>query len=66
MDHAARACDLTDWIDWHPLAALAAACAETDQFEKAIRIAEQAIDYAPKAEKSLRLERLELYKSHKK
>ncbi len=44
LELARRACELTSWSDVAALNALAAACAETGQFEEAVRWAEKALE----------------------
>jgi serine/threonine-protein kinase len=34
---ASRACELTEWTQWEPIFALAAACAESGDFEAALK-----------------------------
>ncbi|NQV34749.1 MAG: hypothetical protein HQ515_18790, partial [Phycisphaeraceae bacterium] len=44
---ANRACELTDWQDYHCLSILAAACAETGQFSQAVKWQERALNRLP-------------------
>ncbi len=64
---AQKACELTKWRDWQKLDALAAAAAETGDFNKAIDYQKRALamnEGTPKARQEMK-ERLSLYEQHK-
>ena len=68
VEAATKACELSNWNDWICVATLAAAYAETGDFDKAIEWQNRAIklDVRPEhKDKVNALERLELYKAHK-
>jgi tetratricopeptide (TPR) repeat protein len=66
IEAARKACDLTDWKQSYMLDALAAACAETGDFDAAIKWQAKAIDLETGTEeKAGYLARLNLYQSRK-
>lgn len=65
MELALKAGELCDWIDSEALAALAAAYAETGDFEKAVATQQEALDASFENEKAAYQQRLELYQSGK-
>ncbi len=65
IELALKACDLCGGIDSEALAALAAAYAETGDFEKAVATQREALDAAFQNEKAAYQQRLELYQSGK-
>ncbi|HVX61940.1 MAG TPA: DUF4384 domain-containing protein [Pirellulales bacterium] len=65
IELALKAGDLCDWIDSEALAALAAAYAETGDFEKAVETQREALDAAFQNEKEAYQRRLELYQDGK-
>ena len=60
---ATVACELTEWKMDLPIATLAAAYAESGNFQEAIRRQQQAIDLVGDIDKTIYEQRLELYKS---
>lgn len=62
---ATRACELTHWKDAEILATLAAAYAESGQFEAAIQTQLKAVRLAPRDERVAYLERVGLYRQQK-
>jgi len=58
-------CELTDWNDADYLDTLAAAYAESGQFDKAVESQEKAIELAPDDEKADFETRLKLYQEGK-
>ena len=68
VESATRACELSDWKDTNDLDTLAAAYAETGDFDAAVKWQERALDLLPKDAEESRKDygaRLELYKAHK-
>ena len=63
LDHAGKACDLTEWKDAVVLDTLAAACAECGQYAEAVRWAEKALALAAPHLQPLIRGRLGLYRS---
>lgn len=63
IESALRACELTNWQDWNILDTLAAAYAETGDFESAVCWVTKALELAPETEKAVEQNRLELYQS---
>ena len=62
IDHATRACELTDWKSWSKLDTLAAAYAEAGKFDKAVEFQRKAVEMATNdKEKNDMRERLTLY-----
>lgn len=62
---ATKACELTDWTDPEALDTLAAAHAESGDFEKGVEFSQKAIDLADDDSKPDLQSRLDLYKNHK-
>jgi tetratricopeptide (TPR) repeat protein len=62
VEHARRACELTDGKKAHCLDALAAAHAESGHFDEAVRWAERAVELARDSEKPAYQGRLESYR----
>ena len=64
---ATRACELTQWKVAHPMAALAAAYAESGDFKSAVKWQQKAIELAPENDPASRTYRsaLERYRSKK-
>jgi Flp pilus assembly protein TadD len=63
---AKKACELSQWDEWMPIASLAAAYAELGNFEEAVRWHNQAIKKSQPAKEHDQLnnmKRLELYKA---
>ena len=65
VELATKACEMTAWKNWKYIDTLAAACAETGDFVKAIQWEQKAIELAPAMEKKEATERLELYRANK-
>jgi tetratricopeptide (TPR) repeat protein len=65
LEHATKACELTNWNDSLCLSALAATNAESGDFENAVKWAEKSVEIAPNSEIHDAAERLELYRSNK-
>lgn len=65
MELATKACELTGWKDQDALDTLAAACAETGNFDDAIKWQTKAHELSPAAQKADRQSRLDLYKQKK-
>lgn len=63
VDFAKRACDASEWNDWIMISGLAATCAESGDFESAVRFAEMAMTMAPPEERMERTQRLEQYRA---
>ncbi|MDA1232410.1 MAG: tetratricopeptide repeat protein [Planctomycetota bacterium] len=64
ITHATTACEITAWKDPNYIDTLAAAHAETGNFDDAIKRQKQAIELAPESEKDSYRPALELYKRH--
>jgi tetratricopeptide (TPR) repeat protein len=62
VEHATKACKLTNWKDWNYLDTLAAAYAEAGDFDEAVKYGKQSLDFAPDNEKEELRKRLKLYK----
>jgi len=62
---ARRACEITSYKDPDSLSALAAAYAESDDFDKAIKYQEKALELVDDKTKKEYEQRLEAYKAHK-
>lgn len=62
---ATKTCELTGWKNPHYLATLAAACAESGDFEKAVKWEERAIELSPERSKAKFRAPLELYHAKK-
>lgn len=65
LQKARRVCELTKWKDADFLDTLAAACAETGDFEQAVRYQSAAISEAPAPERGQMQKRLALYRERK-
>jgi len=69
IENATKACELTNWNNYHYIATLAVACAEAGDFEQAIKWQQEAIDLLPKEQYSRYLlefeARLKLYSAGK-
>ena len=66
VEHAERACELTNWKDPYKLGTLAAANAEVGEFQKAVEYQNKALEIAGEGyDKEAAQERLELYKAGK-
>ena len=65
LDHAKRACELSQWSYSGALDTLAAAYAELGRFEDAIKWQTTSIGYAPEQDKADLRARLEMYKMKK-
>lgn len=62
VEHATKACELTEWQKAFCLDALAAACAEAGRFDEAVRHAEQAAASGSDSERPAFFTRLEAYR----
>lgn len=64
---ATKACDLTRWKEWSWIDTLAAACAEADDFKRAIKFEEKALrtGHPTESERKEMQERLSLYQQSK-
>ena len=65
IEHATRACQLSEWKDAAMLDTLAAAYAESGQFDQAVRWIGRALELAPKPFQSAFRSRSELYQRGK-
>jgi tetratricopeptide (TPR) repeat protein len=66
VGNATRACELSQWVNPNCLGTLAAAYAETGEFEQAIKWQEKALEVStPDYDKTAAQSRLELYKAGK-
>ena len=66
IEHATRACELTQWREMICLNTLAAAYAEVGKFDKAVEFENKALEMATKdADKKRYHDRLRLYQSGK-
>ena len=65
VDDATRACELVDWKGGGPLDSLAAAYAETGDFDAAIKWEMKALEIVGTEDKAGCQARLDLYKAHK-
>ncbi len=65
VDHATRACELTQWKAPQFLSVLAAVYAESGDFKKAVVWQEKAIDLLPEGERAGAREKLDQYRSGK-
>jgi S1-C subfamily serine protease/tetratricopeptide (TPR) repeat protein len=63
VKHALKACELTAWKSSKCVGALAAAHAESDDFDKAIEWGRKALALAPLATRPVHAERLKLYEA---
>jgi tetratricopeptide (TPR) repeat protein len=65
VEYAKKACELTRWKDWNLISTLAAAYAESGDFDNAVKTESKANELAPANEKAALTKRLDLYKSKK-
>ena len=67
VELARKACELSNWNDYHILDTLAAACAEAGKFDEAAKWAKKALadPKATTAERKFTQRRLELYEERK-
>jgi len=67
VEHATRACELSEWKQPGPITTLAAAYAEAGDFDKAVAYQKQALSFPEldKSERSAAQAQLELYSQHK-
>jgi tetratricopeptide (TPR) repeat protein len=67
IKNAQKACELSQWKTWGYIDTLAAAYAETGDFDRAVKYQEQALKMAPEQNEQLQeaKQRLELYKQRK-
>ena len=65
VEHATRACELTQWKESRSLRMLAVAHAEAGRFDEAIRWAQEALRLTPEAERVLNDRLLQLFKARK-
>lgn len=65
LEMATRRCELTGWDDWTSVDNLAAAYAESGNFEAAVGWEQKAVRYAPEASKAECKARLDLYQARK-
>lgn len=63
VEYATKACELTEWKDRFHLSILAAAYAESNDFQKAIAMEEKSLNLSPGTERANRIARVELYRS---
>jgi tetratricopeptide (TPR) repeat protein len=63
VEFAKRACDASEWKEWIMVSGLAAAYAESGDYESAVRFAEMTLDMAPAEERGERMRRLEQYRA---
>jgi tetratricopeptide (TPR) repeat protein len=61
VEYARRVCERENWANWRSVSVLAAAYAETGDFDQAIHFAEVALQIAPEEEKQTRSERRQQY-----
>jgi tetratricopeptide (TPR) repeat protein len=64
VDLATRVCEVSEWKNWVDVTVLAAAYAETANWEQAERYASIALELAPDDEKDRRKQRLDQYRRH--
>ncbi len=62
VSDATKACELTDWTDYNCLENLAAAYAESGDFEQAVQWQEKAVSLTPPAQRAVYESRLKLYR----
>jgi tetratricopeptide (TPR) repeat protein len=62
---ATKACELTNWLDFHSLAILAAAHAEAGDFNQAVQWQEKVVSMLPAHQRSHHESRLHLYREKK-
>jgi tetratricopeptide (TPR) repeat protein len=65
VEHATKACELTDWKEPGWIDTLAAANAEASDFEKAVKWQQKAMEMADESEKADYKSRLDLYEAGK-
>ena len=65
VTHAMKACENSQWKDWSYIDTLAAANAESGNFDKAIEMANKAIEIAPKEEVDDCKDRLAMFEAKK-
>ncbi|MCC6124018.1 MAG: tetratricopeptide repeat protein [Pirellulales bacterium] len=65
VEHARKACELTNYEDANYLDTLAAACAENGDFNEAVKWQSKAVEIAPARRKPSLTTKLDLYKSRK-
>ena len=63
IEKAKKACGLTDYRDWYQLDTLAAAFAETGDFESAVKWAKQALEIAPADKKKICQQQLKRFEN---
>ncbi len=63
IEKSKKACGLTQYKDWYQLDTLAAAFAETGDFDSAVKWAKQALEIAPAAKKSICQQQLKRFES---
>jgi len=63
VEHATKACELTQWNDARCIDTLAAAYAETGDFDAAVKWQQKAVDLSPEESKADHRTRLKWYKS---
>ena len=65
VEDATKACEITHWKEGNNLGSLAAAYAESGDFDSAVEWQTKARDLAPEKEKADFESRLDLFKAHK-
>lgn len=66
VNHAQKACELTNFKNWNMLDTLAAAHAESKNFESALKWLNKAIEHAPESQLSELNQRAKVYRSQSK